>query len=97
MSRGGNKKKQIQNRISELEIRKRNGMMRAIVAFVGLAVCIAVKLHFEYQGAEWANSMYASLALFILALVAAGVAGMGTRAWKKCRDEIRALEAKLSK
>lgn len=95
MGRGGNKKKAIMNQIAQLETKKRNGMMRAVVAFAGLAFLIWIKLMLQGQGVEWVSSTFANLALFILAIVAAGVAGMGTRAWQRARTEIARLEKKL--
>lgn len=87
--------KQIRNRITELKIIKRNGMMRAVAAFVGMAVLIAVYVTFQAQGAEWTRTSFASLGLFMLAIVAAAIAGMGTRRWRKAKDEIASLESKL--
>ena len=95
MGRGNNKKKAVMNQIAQLEDKKRNGMLRAVIAFAGLAFLIWIKLTLQGQGVEWANSTFANLALFILAIVAAGVAGMGTRAWQKARTEIAQLQKKL--
>lgn len=87
--------KEIKNRISELRIEKRNGMMRAVVAFVGMAVLIAFYLSTQSQENGLANTQIGSLLLFVTAIVAAAIAGMGTRAWKKAKDEISRLEKKL--
>ena len=87
--------KEIRNRIAELKIIKRSGLIRAVAAFVGMVVLIAVYLTFQYQGAEWANSTFGSMALFLLAIVAAGVAGLGTRRWKLARNEMLELQKKL--
>ena len=87
--------REIRNRITELRIIKRSGMIRAVAAFVGMAAIIAVYLTFQYQGAAWANSMIGSMILFICALVAAGIAGLGTRRWKRSKDEIEELQKKL--
>lgn len=95
MARNSKKKKVIQEQIYQLERQKRNGMLRAVVAFAALAFCIWIKLTLQGQGVEWANSTFANLVLFVLALVAAGVAGMGTRAWQKARAQIARLEKKL--
>ena len=87
--------KDIRNRISELKIIKRSGLMRAVAAIVGMAVIIAVYLTFQAQGAEWANSTFGSMGLFILAIVAAGIAGLGTRRWKLAKNEMDELQKKL--
>ncbi len=95
MAKGSNKKNKALVKIAQLEAKKRKGILAAIGAFVGLALLIALKLFFQYQMAfEWAASGIASIALFILAIAAAGIAGWGTRMWRKARDEIRLIEQK---
>ena len=96
MAKGPSKKQnKAQLKIAQLEIKKRNGLLVCVAAFVGVAVVIALKLFFQYQmGLEWANSQFASLGLFIIAVVGAGFAGWGTRSWRKARDEIRMLQDK---
>lgn len=95
MSRGSNKQKKIRQEIAHLESQKKIGLLRAIASFLGLFILIALKTTFQMQGQEWANSMYVNLGLFILALVAAGVAGLGTRKWSLARKEISRLEKML--
>lgn len=88
-------KKDVKRRISELKIAKRNGMMRAVAAFVGMAALIAFYVSMQVQGAGIANTDMGSLLLFVTAIVAAAIAGMGTRSWKRAKDEIAELEKKL--
>lgn len=95
MSRVSNKQKKIRQEIAHLESQKKIGLLRAIASFLGLFILIALKTTFQMQGQEWANSMYVNLGLFILALVAAGVAGLGTRKWSLARKEISRLEKML--
>lgn len=93
-----NKKKQrLKNEIAHLEIKKRNGLMRGIAAFVVMIVLIALKTGFTTAGYEWANTMVANMAIFILAIVAAGIAGVGMRDWQRARLAIRAREQQLHK
>lgn len=87
--------KDIQNRIFELKIARRGGMISAVAAFVGMAALIAFFLGLQMRGNEFANSQLGSMFIFIIAIVAAGVAGMGTRKWKRAKDEISQLEKKL--
>ncbi len=96
MGRGG-KKKNAQAQIAELEIEKRNGMMRAIVAFVGLAVLIACKLALAGAGVAWVQTNVANIGIFVIALVAAGVAGLGARDWMRARERIAQLRSKTKK
>lgn len=95
MASNSKKQRRIQNEIAGLEIKKRNGMVQAILAFVALAVLISIKLNLVAQGFEWANSIVANGAIFILALVAAGVAGIGTRNWQRARRAIESLKNQL--
>lgn len=95
MARGTKKQAKAQAKIMQLEIKKRNGLLVAVTAFVCMIVIIALKLFFQYQmNAEWADTAFASMGLFITAIVAAGVAGWGTRSWRKARDEIRLIQSK---
>lgn len=93
------KKKQagLQQRIAELEIKKRSSMMGAIAAFIIMIVLIVLKLTLQGNGAEWANSTFANMAIFIAAIVLAGAAGIGTRNWNRARKEIDAIRMKLRK
>lgn len=89
----GNKKGKgrLEKRLQELEIRKRSGFVQVVVSLVVMVVLIIVKTTFAMQGAEWANSQVANMAIFICALVAAGFAGYGSRRWNRARKEINAL------
>lgn len=97
MGRGIKGKARLQQREGELELAKRNGMMRCIAAIICFTVLIIVKLSLVYSGVEWANSMAANAAIFILALVAAGFAGIGTRDWRRAKDELEGIRQKLYK
>ncbi len=91
-----NKKRQrIENEIAQLEIKKRNGLMRGVAAFVGMVVIIVVKTSLTTAGYEWANTQWVNLGMFVLALVAAGVAGIGMRDWQRARNAIKAREQQL--
>lgn len=81
--------------INKLQNTKRRGLLQSVIAFVGLALCIWVKLTFQAQGAAWAQSDFASMALFLLALVAAGFAGIGMRNWNRARMRINEIMKKL--
>ena len=97
MGRGGNKKRNAQVRIAHLQIKKRNGILVAVAAFVGLAVVIALKLTLQGQGFEWLNSTFGNMGIFILAIVCAGIAGWGTRTWNRARKEIAIIESRSKK
>lgn len=94
---GNKKKKRLENEIAQLEIKKRNGLMRGIAAFVGMFVLIALKTGFTVTGYEWANTQFANMGIFILALVAAGIAGLGMRDWQRSKQAIQAKEQQLRK
>lgn len=95
MSRGKKKQKQIQAEIDRLELKRRNGLMRCVASIVIFTVLIIIKITLVNQGVEWANTSFANMAIFILAIVFAGICGMGSRAWVKAKNEIAELESKL--
>lgn len=96
MGRGGNKKN-AQIRVANLQIKKRNGILVAVAAFIGLAVIIALKLMLQGQGFEWLNSTFANMGIFIVAIVCAGIAGWGTRTWNRARKEIAIIQSRSKK
>lgn len=81
-------------RMQELEIKKRSGMLQAVAAFVIMVVLIFIKTTFSASGAEWANAFATNAIIFIAALVAAGFAGYGTQRWNRARKELDRLKAK---
>lgn len=91
------KQRRLENEIAQLKIKKRNGLMRAAAAFVAMVVIIALKTSFTTAGYEWANTQIANMGIFILALVAAGVVGIGTRDWNRAKKAIEAREQQMSK
>lgn len=97
MARNSNKKAKLQQQIAESDLRRRNGMMRCIAAIVGFAVLIILKLSLSGSGVEWVDTMAANATFFVMALVAAGIAGIGSRDWKRAKDEGDALRQKLRK
>ncbi len=97
MARMSNKKAKLQQQIAELDLKRRNGMMRCIAAIVGFAVLIVLKLSLSSNGAAWVDTTVANGIFFVMALVAAGIAGIGSRDWRRARMEIAALSQKLRK
>lgn len=80
-------------RIQELEMKKRSGLIQAIAAIVIMVVLIIIKTTFASAGTEWANSQIANMAIFACAIVAAGFAGYGSRRWNRARKELDALSS----
>lgn len=89
MSRKGSKRN-TQQRIAELEHKKRSGLIRCVASIVLFAIIIALKLSLQ-PVFVWLNSTAANAAIFILALVAAGFAGIGSRDWTRARRELESL------
>lgn len=83
-----------QQRIQQLEVKKRSGLMQVIAALVIMVVLIVIKTTFTTMGAAWANTQVANMGIFIAALVAAGFAGYGSRKWNRARKELDALNHK---
>lgn len=87
--------KEIKRRIDALKVKQRNGLMWAIIAFLAMVALIATYVNLQSQGVYWTTTSFGSLVPYIAAVIAAGFAGVGTRKWKKARDEIKKLEKKL--
>lgn len=95
MGRASTKKTKIQAQIGELELKKRNGMMRCVVAIVCFVVLIVLKLALQANGVEFVATVQANGVFFVMALVAAGFAGIGSRDWARARREQNALIQRL--
>ena len=65
-----------------------------IAAVVIMVVLIFIKTTATIQGAAWANTQMANMAIFVAAIVAAGFAGYGSRRWNRARKEIISLTSK---
>lgn len=87
----GKSKKQAQ-RIAELQVRKRTGLVRTIFAIVLFAALIVVKTTLVSMGVEWANSTPVNGGFFALALVFAGIAGWGSRTWAIANRQLKDLQ-----
>ncbi len=83
-----------EQRLQELEVKKRNGFIQVIAAVVIMVVLILIKTTATIQGAAWANTQMANMAIFVAAIVAAGFAGYGSRRWNRARKEIISLTSK---
>ena len=94
MGRSAKKQARIEQQIAELDLARHNGLMRCIASIVCFTVLIIVKLSLTTAGVEWANTVWANGALFVLALVAAGFAGIGSRDWRRAKTEMEGLEQK---
>lgn len=80
-----------EQRIQELEVKRRSGLIQVIAAIVIMVVLIIIKTTFTISGAEWANTEFANMAIFVCAIIAAGFAGYGSRRWNRARKELVSL------
>lgn len=87
--------RRIEQQIAELEMKKRSGLVRMVFAIVLFIALIVVKTNLVAAGVEWADSTFASGALFALAVVFAAVAGLGSRAWATSNRKIKDLRAQM--
>lgn len=85
----------IRNEIALLTIKKRNGLIQAIAAFAGMIVIIVLKIYLEGINFPWASGYVGSIAIWVIAIIAAAIAGMGTRSWRKAKDQIKRLSTQL--
>ena len=97
MGRGKNKKQRMAAQLDELELKKRSGLIRVLIAIVVFVVVTAVKQVLIMEGVELASHMVANMLFYIMVLVLAGVAGFGARDWSRANNEIMVIRAKLSR
>lgn len=97
MGHGGNKKQRLRKELEEAQLRKRSGLIRLILAIVIFIVVTAIKQAAVVAGVAIASHMVTNAAFYIMALVLAGVAGYGARDYVRANNDIRALNAKLTK
>lgn len=95
MGQVSTKKRRNLERIAELELKKRNGLMRVVAAIVAFVVITAVKEICVAQGVEMASHMVVNAMFYLTALVLAGVAGFGSRDYARANNEIKALREKI--
>lgn len=92
MSKGRNKgRKGIENKIAELEIRKRNGLLRAVASVAGFILIAVLYTKGIQMSSALEGSMVVRGMIYITAMVLAGVCGYGARAWYRADNEIKAL------
>ena len=82
---------------AELEVKKRNGLMRLVGAIIVFVVITAVKETLVAQGVAIASDMMVNALFYITALVLAGVAGFGSRDYVRANGQLRAAREKLGK
>ena len=99
MAKGWNAKgqKSAQTKIVELEIRKRNGLLRAIASIVGFILIAALYTMGMYSWEAIEGSMIIRGAIYMAAMVLACTCGYGARAWYRADKEIKAIEQGLNK
>lgn len=91
------KKQRVLEEIAELEVKKRNGLMRVLGAIIAFVVITAVKESLVAQGVAIASDMFVNALFYITALVLAGVAGFGSRDYMRASNQLRATREKLGK
>ncbi len=93
MAKGWSSKAQkgVDTQIAELEIKKRNGLLRAIASIAGFILIAALYTAGIGASAELEGSLIVRALIYISALVLAGTCGYGTRAWYRADNEIKAI------
>ncbi|NGM16429.1 hypothetical protein GMI70_00115 [Eggerthellaceae bacterium zg-893] len=97
MGHSSTKKKRLLEQKAELKSKRRSGLIRVIAPIAGFVVAAAIKTAGEASGATWATSSFVNAAFFVGAIVLAGVAGYGSRDYRRATLEIREIEDKLAK
>lgn len=88
MGKGSTKKKRQLAEIAELEVQKRQGIFKIVLAFAIAIVVIALQQGFLFQGFEWANSVIALGAVWMTAAGMAWLAGVGARDYSRANKRI---------
>lgn len=93
-SKGG---KGIELQIAELEIKRRNGLLRGIGSIFAFVLVAAAYTWMAYNYPDLEGNMVIRAMIYITAMVLAGTSGYGFRAWYRRDKEIKELEATLTK
>ncbi len=96
MGHSSTKKKRLLERKAELKSKRRRGFVCVIAPIVGFVVAASIKTAGEASGAAWATSSFVNAAFFVGAVVLAGVAGYGSRNYRRATLEIRDIDNKLA-
>jgi len=89
--------KGIELQIAELEIKRRNGLLRGVGSIFGFVLVAAAYTWMAVNFPELEGNMVIRAMVYITAMVLAGTSGYGLRAWYRNDKEIKALQASLSK
>ncbi len=92
-----NKKQRLLDEIAELEVKKRNGLVRVLAAIIIFVVMTAVKQSLVAQGVALASDFFVNALFYITVLVLAGVAGFGSRDYARASNALRDARARLGK
>lgn len=95
MAQVSNRKRRQLERIEELELKKRGGLVRVVVAVVIFVVVTVIKESCIAMGVALASHMVVNVAFYIMALVLAGVAGLGSRDYMRANTEIKGIQEKM--
>lgn len=94
---GRKKYKDPEMHIAELEVKKRNGLLRAIASIAGFIV-IAVLYTAAIQASDaMGGNLIVRGAIYISAMVLACTCGYGARAWYRADNEIKAIRQASAK
>ena len=90
-----NKKQRLEAELVEQEAKRRGGLIKLIVSIGGFVVLLIVRQYFASAGAEWVSNPIVSFSFFVLAVVAAAVAGLGGRDFARARARINQIYRQL--
>lgn len=99
MAKGWNNKgtKAAQRQIAELEIKRRNGLLRGIGSILGFVLVASAYTVMAVNYPELEGNMVIRAMVYITAMVLAGTSGYGFRAWYRNDKEIKDLQVGLNK
>ena len=96
MASGGSKKqRRLRQEAEELRAKRRQALIRCVLAFAGLIVFIGVKQALALWGIIASTDMIANMLTYLVAIVMCAVAGMATLAYTRAGKRLKEIEQEL--
>ena len=91
---GKSKKQRRNEEIERLQLQKREGVIKIVIAVVLFVIVATVRQSLLMSQVEWVTSTFVSMGIFIFAMGMALLAGIGGRDYSRARMKLRQMNAK---
>lgn len=96
MASGGSKKqRRLHQEAEELQAKRRQALIRCVLAFAGLIVFIGAKQALALWGIVPSDNVIANALTYLLAIVMCAVAGTATLAYTRAGKRLKEIEQQL--